>query len=148
MPRAEAKKPSENDFIGCWYGNLHMYILLTKSSCHFAPLCRGGPPGAKCPVDISDLVLVFNFTNQDLALSDKELKSGTYAFWNSKPAPLKEKFLEFFAKHSNWIKNLNPQFRITPDPEEACTTRTIPGFVLNWTKSKKMAQQKKEAYTF
>jgi len=79
MSRAAAKKPSENDFIRCWYGNLHMYILLRKSWCRFPPLCRDGPPGAKCPVGISDLVLVFNFTNQELALSDKELNSRTYA---------------------------------------------------------------------
>ena len=82
MPHAGAKKTSENDFIGCWYGNLHMYILLRKSWCRFPPLCRGGPPGAKCPVDIFNLVLAFNFTNQELALPEKELKNEFQAsFW-------------------------------------------------------------------
>ena len=124
-------------------------MLLTKSSCHFAPLCRGGPPGTKCPVDISDLIIVYNYVNQELALLDKELKNETHDFWKSKPPTLKEKFCSFFALHGMRMKNLNPPHRITPIPEGACTTITIPCFILNWKKSKaKMSQQKKEPFTF
>ena len=53
---AFSKKASDNQFIGFWYARLHMYMLLNKSSCYFPPLCRGGPPGTKCPLQISEII--------------------------------------------------------------------------------------------
>ena len=87
MARGSLKKTLEQGFIGHWYTNLHMCILLTTSLSNFAAFYRGGPPGTKCPMQISYFVLVYNFVNQEPALPPgQEVENPNYDFWTNKPA--------------------------------------------------------------
>ena len=125
-----AKKASDNQFIGFWYTRLHMYMLLNKSSRYFPPLCRGGPPGTKCPLQISELVSIYNYALEALALSDRDLRNPSYEFWDRKSALLKEKYFAFFEKHPERMKNVVPEHRIVPIPRDVCTKRIVLGFIL------------------
>ena len=59
---------------------------------YFPPLCRGGPPGpgTKCPLQISEMVSIYNYAQEALAQSDSDLRDPSYEFWDCKSCLLKE----------------------------------------------------------
>ena len=79
---------------------------------------------------ISDLVLLFNYATEGVFLDEKAFKNSGYDYWNGPPAPLKEAWLKFFRAHTARIANLNPNFRVTPIPEEQSTIVQVSRFVL------------------
>ena len=136
----KAKKASQNHWIGSWYVTLHLVIpqqilAFSFSECWFCSRCRGGPKAnEKCPVAISDLVLLYNQAQEGLFGACKNDRT-VFDFYAALPG-MKMQFIKYCKVFETRLRSLVTSPRVIPVVEDDPTDMSIPGFLPDW-KSKK-----------
>ena len=96
-------------------------------------LYRGGKGQAKCPIDIADLVLLYNKCREGQYGKGDLLTFDLYKSCSTLKAPF-AKYCKVFEQR---LFSLVPDYRITPVHAEQPTKLEVAGFITEWKSSGK-----------
>ena len=111
---------------------------------------RGGSKGIeKCPVAISDLVLIHNCVQEALAKPDAQVNHPNFSLW-SLCSELQMPYTKWSKAYKKRVENMLADERILPasaKPEDHCTNVVVEGFVDPWIPKHRSRNQEVKSKT-
>ena len=133
-----------------WDCGMPVCIFLSFNLIFLFVSFRGGAKGEeKCPVAISDLVLIHNCVQEALTKTDAQVNNPNFNLW-SLCSDLQMPYTKWSKAYKKRVENMLAEERILPESgktEDHCTDVVVEGFVDPWRRGTKSSNQELKSKT-